>query len=311
MKNFPIVTIAIPAYKTEYLADAITSALNQTYENVELIVVDDCPTCEVKSVVDSFADSRITYHRNEVNLGKSDPSLNWDQCLKLAHGEFICLLCDDDIYEPTFIEKLVELSEKYSDASIFRGGVKMIDAAQRVIGLFPIAAEEENVVEYIWHLHSGNSRQTISEWMMRVSALRKIGGYVNASKAWGSDAMTIFALGKTSSIITHSERLVCFRMSDINITGMQHSYIKDKIVGWDAQCKMATEIIQNSNVEYPSVILDEIRRDHKRWIKNHIAYATPAELFSLFKQRNYFRIKFRWFLKAVFYTLLRGLHLKK
>lgn len=307
----PLVTIAIPTYKTQYIDVAIRSALKQTYDNIEIIVVDDCSPHNVRAIVDSFADNRLQYYRNEKNLGASDPSLNWNQCLSYAYGEYLCLLCDDDIYSPTYIEEMVALTAKYPEADIFRSGVKIIDKKENVIGLFPLAPEHEDVVEYIWHLHSGNNRQTISEWMLRVSALRSIGGYVNAPKAWGSDAMTIFALGRNSEIITSPERLVSFRMSGINITGSEFSFIKEKVMGWSQQCEMAIEIVRTSGADHKNFIISDIWRDYKHWTRNLMKAGRLSEIIYLYNTKDSCHIKTKWFIKPLFYALLRTVHLKK
>ena len=87
--NLPLVTIAIPAYKTEFLAQAIHSAMMQTYNNFEIIVVDDCSPNGVRAVIEEFNDARISYYRNEKNVGKDDPSRNWQRCLEVAKGEYL------------------------------------------------------------------------------------------------------------------------------------------------------------------------------------------------------------------------------
>ena len=58
MKNYKV-TIAIPAYKPDYLARAIQSALSQTYTNLEIIVVDDKSPYNIESVIKSFSDERL------------------------------------------------------------------------------------------------------------------------------------------------------------------------------------------------------------------------------------------------------------
>ena len=65
-------TIAIPAYKSKFLSEAIDSCLAQTYTNFELVIVDDASPEALKSVVDRFHDNRIRFYRNEKNCGAVD-----------------------------------------------------------------------------------------------------------------------------------------------------------------------------------------------------------------------------------------------
>lgn len=74
-------SVAIPAYKRRYLYEAITSVLSQTYQEFELIIVDDCSPEDIKSVVDQLTDGRIRYYRNERNCGAENVVDNWNICL--------------------------------------------------------------------------------------------------------------------------------------------------------------------------------------------------------------------------------------
>ena len=125
--NNPLVTIAIPAYKCDYLKDAIQSAINQTYNNIEILIVDDKSPYDVYSIVNTFNDSRIRYIRNSENIGGEDPANNWNKCLREAQGDYFCLLCDDDLYMPTFVEMMLKLATKYEHTHIFRSRVSVID----------------------------------------------------------------------------------------------------------------------------------------------------------------------------------------
>ena len=127
MHKNELVSIVIPAYKATYLKETIESALQQTYSNIEVIVVNDKSPYDISSIVRSFNDRRIRYYENEENIGGKDLVAQWNRCLSYAKGEYFCLLCDDDIYTPTFVEEMLRLAEKYPNCNVFRGRAVVID----------------------------------------------------------------------------------------------------------------------------------------------------------------------------------------
>lgn len=101
------VSVIIPTYRRESeLTRAITSIKNQTYSDVEIIVVDDNANLEwnkkVKKIVDSFSD--IIYIQNKENSG---PAQTRNYGIDAASGEYITFLDDDDLYLPLKIEKQI------------------------------------------------------------------------------------------------------------------------------------------------------------------------------------------------------------
>lgn len=102
--DFPLVSILIPAYKPDFFEHCLDSALAQTYSNFEVIVSDDCPTNAIGDIVNRKNDRRIRYCRNEPANG---PMFNYVESFKLANGEYIKYLNDDDILDPQCLEKMV------------------------------------------------------------------------------------------------------------------------------------------------------------------------------------------------------------
>ena len=104
--NEPLVTVIITTYKRpDKIERAIDSVINQTYPNIELIVVDDNikdtqERKETEKIVERY--SNIRYIKNEKNLGGA---LSRNVGIKEANGEFISFLDDDDKYKPTKIEE--------------------------------------------------------------------------------------------------------------------------------------------------------------------------------------------------------------
>ena len=100
-----LVSIVLPTYnRAHVLAHAMRSVLSQTYDNIELIIVDDNSQDDTAKVVRSFDDARIRYVRNEENL-KLPRGLN--KGFSLAKGGFLTWTSDDNMYASNAIEKMV------------------------------------------------------------------------------------------------------------------------------------------------------------------------------------------------------------
>lgn len=108
----PLVSIVIPVYNREkYISEAIESAINQTYKNIEIVVVDNCSTDHTWDILKNYAekDERIRIFKNDTNIG---PVLNWQECFHKAKGEYIKILWSDDWMSLDFIEKAINLFDK-------------------------------------------------------------------------------------------------------------------------------------------------------------------------------------------------------
>ena len=101
-----LVSIIMPSYNTaEYIADSIKSVLKQTYENWELIIVDDCSTDGTDEVVKKFSDKRIRYFKNKKNSGAA---VSRNRALKLAQGRWIAFLDSDDLWSSKKLETQID-----------------------------------------------------------------------------------------------------------------------------------------------------------------------------------------------------------
>lgn len=105
-----LVSIIMPSYNTApYIRETIQSVLNQTYQNWELIIVDDCSTDNTDEVVASINDNRIRYLKNEKNIGAA---LSRNRALREAKGRWIAFLDSDDLWMPEKLEKQISFMEK-------------------------------------------------------------------------------------------------------------------------------------------------------------------------------------------------------
>ena len=107
MEKFdPLVSICMPAYNAAYyIEEAINSIINQTYKNLELIIINDGSTDKTLEIINNFKDVRITIFTT-TNRGQCAAA---NEAFRLSKGQFIKFFDSDDILSPNFIEEQVKL----------------------------------------------------------------------------------------------------------------------------------------------------------------------------------------------------------
>lgn len=107
----PLVSIVIPTFNREkYIEECILSALNQSYDNVEVIVIDNNSSDSSHIIINRLRESfTFQYIRNEENIG---PVNNWIAGISQAKGYYLKILFSDDVLFPNAVNDLVEAVEK-------------------------------------------------------------------------------------------------------------------------------------------------------------------------------------------------------
>ena len=111
----PRVSVGIPVYNGErYLAEAIESALAQTYTDLEVVIADNASTDATPQICETFAarDERVRYVRNPENLGAS---ANYRRVFELARGEYFCWMPADEAMMPGYMAGLVPVLDEEPD----------------------------------------------------------------------------------------------------------------------------------------------------------------------------------------------------
>lgn len=115
----PKVSIVIPNYNhAQFLKQRIDSILLQTYQDFELIILDDYSTDNSFEIIEKYRNEPKITHIifNKVNTGS--PFIQWRKGVELAQGEWIWIAESDDFCEPSFLKTLIEGAEKYPSANI-------------------------------------------------------------------------------------------------------------------------------------------------------------------------------------------------
>jgi len=132
MIKHPLISVLMPAYNAEkYIGEAISSVLNQTFGDFELIVINDGSTDKTEEIILSFSDPRIRYVKNETNL-KLIATLN--KGIDLANGKYIARIDADDICLPNRFEKQMDFFEKHPDYALCGSWAYLINVKGEEIG---------------------------------------------------------------------------------------------------------------------------------------------------------------------------------
>ena len=110
--NSPAISVIIPLYNAKkYIEQAVDSVLDQTFKDVNVLVIDDCSTDGSYELVQSrYGDNeRVTLMRNRKNVG---PIRNYDIGIFMATGKYVAILDNDDVYLPNALETLYALAER-------------------------------------------------------------------------------------------------------------------------------------------------------------------------------------------------------
>jgi glycosyltransferase involved in cell wall biosynthesis len=170
----PTVSVITPTYnRAEYLEGAIETVLDQTYDDIEMIVANDASTDETRSVLKQYTtDDRVRALHNEKNRGIS---VSRNRAAEIAQGTYLCILDDDDRWHRTKVEKQVRMMERLGEeyAVIYTGGIRRGERTGHVIRTFEPERRGNIYPEVLgsWQLdpHSGH--------MIRKSCFEAVSGF--------------------------------------------------------------------------------------------------------------------------------------
>jgi glycosyltransferase involved in cell wall biosynthesis len=135
-KQKQAVTVIIPNYNhARFLPERLDSVLSQTYQNLQVILMDDCSTDDSRRILDRYAqqDTRIQLVYNEQNSGSTFKQ--WNKGISLASGEYVWIAESDDVAELTFVERLVDCLVDHPDAGLAYCQSRRIDEEGRRAGI--------------------------------------------------------------------------------------------------------------------------------------------------------------------------------
>ncbi len=223
-------SVTIPAYKSQYLRDAILSVVNQTYQDWELVMVDDCSPEDLESIVKPFlTDNRIRFYRNDRNCGAIDVVDNWNICLSHSQGDYVICMGDDDRLLPGCLEEYRQLIEKYPNLNVYHTRTEIINEEGKVTAVQEERPEWESVIAFIWKRWDHRNKQYIGDFCYNAQYLKRVGGYHKLPLAWGSDDLTAVKAAEERGIANTQTFGFQYRENSQTITSSSvHACIKMK-----------------------------------------------------------------------------------
>ena len=218
----PLVSVLIPAYRAEaYIGDCLRSVMDQTYPDVELVVVDDCsPDATYEVAVETVRDrERATVLRNDANLGNRE---NFRRLLAMGTGPLVKFLCNDDLLAPHALTRMVAAVEADPTVAMVTSRRLPIDeaGAPLPIGMLPQPAVIEDTA--IDGLVAGNQLlRGLANWigepttvlfrreLLSVADPYGLGGYC---PAWNLDVVWWLKILRHGSLAVVADTLSSFRM---------------------------------------------------------------------------------------------------
>ena len=175
----PLVTVAIPTYNhAPTLGQAIESALNQTYRDIEVIISDDASVDDTQDVICGFTDPRIRVFTHTKNIGLFE---NWNACLERARGSYVLILSDDDILGLELIWRSMEITRLEPGLDVVIAQTELLEtkgAAIRRYSMPPILATGVYAgTEILMHYLQGRLNIQACGVLMRTEAIRSGGGF--------------------------------------------------------------------------------------------------------------------------------------
>lgn len=230
-------SIIIPLYnKEKFIQNTLEKVLEQSFQDFEVIIVDDGSTDGGAEIVNNIQDERIKYFWQE-NQGVSSAR---NKGISLAKNEYICFLDADDEWKPNFLEKMHSLLIKYPEYKVFSAAIEIDMGKKTIPALYTLSNPvAENI--YIEDYFKGSMKYpiiSISSSVFHRSVFQNVGAFDEDMRS-GEDTDLWIRIGKSYDVIFLDE-ILCRYVFDnqglsknVKYKGIKIKY--EKFRGWESE----------------------------------------------------------------------------
>lgn len=279
-------SICIPVCNGEkVLGETLRSILSQSFEDYEIIIVDDRSEDKTEEVVRGFKDKRIKFFKNEKNLGYSG---NLEECRKKANGEIIYLMGQDDILAKDALEKTYQAFLFSKDiGAVTRPYFWFYDRVEKPVRIKKRLSEKKDLIMTL--------NSPLPEIITMFSTLDQLSGLAFRKKyldtpfhpdIFPSHVYPFAAIFKKHPVVFLKDYLVAVRITSSQSRKVSKIYEKSPLRSW----------VEMFETVFPE---EQYRNFRKRMIKEFVA----TNFVGLLQIKNYSRRPYFYTLREIYYLL--------
>ena len=285
-----LVTVGIPSYnRPSTLERTIKSIINQTYQNLEIIISDNCSTDKkVDDIIHFYCeqDARITYIKQEKNLGATK---NFSYLLDIASGEYYMWMADDDYISDDYIEKVMNEFSRHEDYTLIGGQGYFINKEnEKKIKNEKICAEEQNPKDRLISYLNSVQSNSIFYGIFRTADVSKYNMHF-----YGSDWLHVARLAYKGKLKT-LDNIFVYR-DNSGVSNQYYSYLQIRKI-YINLFKNFKRDLKSSNL-YNDLSRKELRLlilNTKKSILSHIppfSHIIKDKVLKILGRKNYEKVK--------------------
>ncbi len=230
-----LLSIGMPVYNGEkYVRQALDSLLTQNFKDFELIISDNASTDHTAEICKRYLekDNRIKYYRNKVNIGAV---ANFNNLINYATAPYFMWASHDDMWESSYISKLINIMESDKSISLVFSDFDNIDEDGKQIRVYPKIlklSSSETIFKRLFKFimfEESDGKANLIYGIMRLNRLKEIGGFNKTLGEVAADDLSLFSMLFKGNFFIIDELLfhkrICFK-------GYEQKSIRGNIIKW-------------------------------------------------------------------------------
>lgn len=239
----PLLSVILPAYNAEaYLEPAVQSVIQQSFEDFELIIIDDGSKDRTPKILEAIDDHRVRVIRHECNVGLI-AGLN--EGIKAARGKYIARMDADDICEQSRFHRQIDFLEAHPEIGVLGTAISVIDEQGLPRGTFVMPVTPTDV-QWAIPILCPLAHPSV---MMRTDLVRRVGGY-SAAAVHAEDYDLWYRLSSLTQLANLSDPLLRLRKHSASVTSVMRRSHLDAAA---AVSKAAVDSRLNDDVPVPVI----------------------------------------------------------